>query len=81
MNDSEYYSYGNIKVGKKIIRADWNGLTKENINLLKKRYKTVLIKQGIPFVPVFFITFLILTSLIYFGFFDSFLGFLRNSFG
>lgn len=46
-----------VKVGKKVIRADWDGLSLENIDLLKRR-KGIKIKDGLPFVPAFLIAFL-----------------------
>ena len=46
-----------VKVGKKVIKADWDGLSLEDIELLKKR-KKVKIKDGLPFVPAFLIAFL-----------------------
>ena len=52
--------YKNLKVRKKLIKAKWEGLKKEDIKLIKKKYKTILIRQGIPFTPVFLISFLIL---------------------
>lgn len=52
--------YRDVKIGKKLIKANWDGLSKEDIKLLKKNRKSVLIRQGIPFVPVFLIAFLIL---------------------
>lgn len=52
--------YQNIKVGKKTIRAKWEGLSKEEISLLKKSGKKVRIKYGIPFAPVFLISFALL---------------------
>ena len=55
----------NLKIGKKLIKAKWDGLSKEEIKLIKKKYKEIEIKQGIPFVPVFFFSFLIFV-LIYF---------------
>lgn len=56
--------YKNVKVGNKIIKKSWDGLTKKEIKLLiKKRY--VLVRQGVPFSPVFLISFLVL---IYFYF-------------
>ncbi len=45
-----------IKVGKKTIKADWDGLSAESIKLLKSR-KKVKIKDGLPFVPAFLIAF------------------------
>ena len=52
--------YKNLKVGKKLIKVSWDGLNKEDIKLIKKRYKEIMIKEGIPFTPVFLISFLIL---------------------
>jgi len=46
-----------VKVGKKIIKADWDGLSSENIKLLINR-KNIKIKEGLPFVPAFLIAFL-----------------------
>ncbi len=54
--------------GKKI-KTTWDGLTKKDIDLLKKHKKNVLIRQGIAFVPVFFISFLFWTWLYFKGFF------------
>lgn len=58
--------YKNLKVGRKLIKANWDGLSKKDIQLIKKNYKQIKIKQGIPFVPVFLISFLILISLWFF---------------
>ena len=46
-----------VKVGKKVVKADWGGLSLEDIKLLKSR-KKVKIKDGLPFVPAFLIAFL-----------------------
>lgn len=51
--------YKNLRMGNKTIKANWEGLTKENIQLIKKRYRQVEIREGIPFIPVFFLTFII----------------------
>ncbi len=40
-----------------VIRADWDGLSSGDIELLKKR-KKIKIKEGLPFVPAFLIAFL-----------------------
>lgn len=40
-----------------VIRADWDGLSLEDIELLKGR-KKIRIKEGIPFVPAFLVAFL-----------------------
>ena len=52
--------YEDVKIGKRKIISKWDGLSKEEIKLLRKYKKKVLIKQGIPFVPVFLISFLVL---------------------
>ena len=46
-----------IKVKGKVIKADWDGLSLENIKLLKN-FKKVKIKEGLPLVPAFLIAFL-----------------------
>lgn len=61
--------YKDLKIGKKIIKANWDGLSKKDIREIKKNYNKVKIKQGIPFTPVFLISFVILI-LIYFLKFD-----------
>ena len=45
-----------IKIKSKVIKADWDGLSLEDIKLLKSR-KNVKIKEGLPFVPAFLIAF------------------------
>lgn len=52
--------YKSVKVGKKMIKASWDGLKKEEIKKLRKKYKIILIRYGIPFSSVFLISFLIL---------------------
>jgi len=52
--------YRDLKIGRKKIKANWNGLTKKDIKLIKKHNKFILIRQGIPFTPVFFVSFVIL---------------------
>lgn len=56
-----------INVGKKKIKAKWEGLSKKDIELIKKSYKFVKIRQGIPFVPVFLISYLIFLWFFYLG--------------
>jgi Flp pilus assembly protein protease CpaA len=49
--------YKDVKVSRgKIVKANWNGLTKEDIKLIKKKHKTIKIRYGIPFSPVFLIS-------------------------
>lgn len=56
--------YKDVRVGKKTIRATWDGLTKEEIIRLRKHKKEVWIRSGVPFTGVFLIS-----MLIYFYFF------------
>jgi Flp pilus assembly protein protease CpaA len=46
-----------VKVKGKTIKADWDGLSLEDIKLMKGK-KKVKIKDGLPFVPAFLIAFL-----------------------
>ena len=59
--------YRNLKIGNKIIKARWEGLSKSEIAIIRKKLKSVKIKQGIPFVPVFLISFAILIWLYFSG--------------
>ncbi len=55
-----------IRVKNKIIKPYWEGLNEKELNLIRKYLKKdVLIKQGIPFVPVFFLAFIVAFLLIY----------------
>lgn len=58
--------YRDLKIKNKIIKAKWDGLSNENIKFIQKNYKKkVTIKEGIPFVPVFLISFIVLIFLWY----------------
>jgi len=46
-----------VRVGKTVIEANWDGLSIADIKLLKNK-KKVKIKDGLPFVPAFLIAFL-----------------------
>lgn len=48
-----------VRVGKNVIKEDWDGLSRKEIAILRKKHKFVLIKVGIEFSPVFLISFLI----------------------
>jgi Flp pilus assembly protein protease CpaA len=52
--------YRDIKLKTQLIKANWEGLSKEEIILLQKKKKSVLIRQGIPFSPVFIISYVAL---------------------
>lgn len=49
-----------IRIGKKKIKPNVHGITKEDIELIRKAKKKVLIKEGLPFIPAIFLS-LILT--------------------
>jgi len=49
----------NVRIGKKTIKPSVDGLSKNDIILIKKANKKVLIKDGIPFVPAILIAILI----------------------
>ena len=49
----------NVKVGRKVVAAGWEGLSKDDLKLLKKAKKKIKIKEGLPFVPAFLIAFLL----------------------
>ena len=53
-----------VKVNGKTIKANFHGLTKKDLAILRKLKKKVQVKYGIPFIPVFLIAFLLT---VYFG--------------
>ncbi|MBR9704606.1 hypothetical protein GOV12_04285 [Candidatus Pacearchaeota archaeon] len=58
--------YKDIRVGKKKIKASWEGVSSSELRLIKKNYKKkVLIKLGIPFTPSFLLGFLVLLFILY----------------
>ena len=52
--------YKDVKIGKRVIEAHWEGLSSSEIQFLRKNMKFVSIRQGIPFSPVFLISYLVL---------------------
>jgi hypothetical protein len=46
-----------VKVGKGVVKADWDGLSLKSIRLMKN-LKKVDIKEGLPFVPAFLIAYI-----------------------
>lgn len=52
--------YRDVKIRGKTIKARWDGLNAQEIRILRKKFKHVKIRQGIPFTPVFLLSFLIL---------------------
>lgn len=53
-----------VRVGGKIIKPNWEGLDEKELELLRNYKGKVLVKYGLPFVPVFLITFIVLLVLI-----------------
>jgi Flp pilus assembly protein protease CpaA len=49
-----------VRIGKTKIKRSIHGLSEKDIKFLKKHKKSVFIKEGIPFVPAFLITLLII---------------------
>jgi len=64
--------YNSVRVGSTTINASWDGLTKKDISLLRKKKKYVLIRQGIPFAPVFLIGFILFVIFSQTNLWDSF---------
>lgn len=58
-----------VRVGNKVIMPNWEGLTEKQILLIKKYRKNVMIKNGIPFVPAFFMAYIV-----FYGIFLGILG-------
>jgi len=50
--------YKDLKLGNRIIKAKWDGLSKEEINAIRKKHRYAVIRQGIAFSPVFLAGFL-----------------------
>ena len=61
--------FEDIKIGKKVIKKSWNGLEAEEIKLLKKHKKEILIRYGIQFAPVFLISFILMAIFYFVGIF------------
>lgn len=51
-----------VKVPGKIVKSSWDGLTKEDLALLRNK-KKVKIKEGLPFVPAFLIALILYSAL------------------
>ena len=49
-----------VKVNGRVISKSVHGLSNEEIRLLKKYNKNVLIKQGVPFTPAFLIALIVM---------------------
>jgi len=60
--------YEDLKIGKQTIKKSWHGLKMGDIKKIRKKFDKIKIKEGIPFVPVFLISFLILIYIYFFNF-------------
>jgi hypothetical protein len=49
-----------VRIGNVLLRPSPGGLTAQDIARLRRARLSVLIKQGVPFVPVFFLTYLLM---------------------
>ena len=49
-----------VRLSKGVIKKSVHGLSLEEIKIIRKENKKVLIKEGIPFVPVFLITLILM---------------------
>lgn len=67
--------YKDVKIGKKLIKAKWEGLSKKEIEFLKKNKKEVLIRYGIRFAPVFLIAYVLWVIFIKLGLVGKIMGF------
>lgn len=52
--------YLDIRIGNKIIKSKWGGLSFDEILFLRKHKKKVKIREGIPFSPVFLISYVLI---------------------
>lgn len=55
--------YRDVKLGNKVIKARWDGLTHVEIKQLSNHLSEVRIREGIPFSPVFLFSFVIFVVL------------------
>jgi len=52
--------YKDIVINGKKIKANWNGVSKKELDLIRESKKKILIKIGIPFTPSFLLGYLLL---------------------
>lgn len=58
--------YRDLVVDGRKIRANWDGISADELRLIKRKYKkNILIKQGIPFTPSFLLGFIFLIFIFY----------------
>jgi Flp pilus assembly protein protease CpaA len=49
----------NFKIGKKLIKYRWDGLSEKEIKLIQKTQKEINIRRGVAFAPVFLFSFIL----------------------
>jgi hypothetical protein len=57
--------YKDVRIKGKLIKSNWEGVSKKELELIKKSKKKILIKQGIPFTPSFLFGFVGLLFLVW----------------
>lgn len=63
--------YKDIVVNGRKIKANWEGVSAEELRLIRQKYKgKIFVKYGIPFTPSFFFAFIALLFLIWENIFD-----------
>jgi len=69
--------YSRIKLGRKYLEPKWEGLNMKQIKDIRKKYRYIKIRQGVVFIPVFLISFIIFSYGILLGtrIFSAFPGF------
>ena len=61
--------YEDVKIGKKLIKARWDGVDEKEIKLLQKRGKLVKVRYGVAFGVSFLLSFIVYVILYLRGFF------------
>jgi Flp pilus assembly protein protease CpaA len=51
--------YSDLRIGRRTIRAKWEGVSRKDLEKIRKKYKEIRIRQGVAFSPVFLISFII----------------------
>ncbi len=59
--------YSDLRAGRGKIKATWAGVTEQEIGKIRKLYKEVKIREGVPFSPVFLISFIIWIAMVFFN--------------
>jgi Flp pilus assembly protein protease CpaA len=56
--------YKPVKVGRKTIKPNWEGLSEQELKLIQRYRGKILVKEGIPFTPAFLFALIILVWII-----------------